>query len=562
MSNKAWKIIPRPLLESILNNHASQHRVPQLLFLHGPRGVGKTTLILDRLFEDWNKGRHVTGYVDFGRSVQNRQSSPWVSWSSTSPTPPSLTSVRLQLEHCLEEMVEKGVRLGCIGSNDVFATLNRWHGLNTALRRILQNHATIKTVDKRLKASTSVLWSRAVLAISSRLKTDEIDAILGFDEKENGITLEEKPHFREAILSLRLAKEVIEVHQSWRANAIADLNRTGGYSRSLAHSCTDWPYLLVELLSVTAETDYFQPKLVINNIEILRDAVLTDDSSVSASMYHDSFLWRLIALGVNEMSLPIILLTSDSYYSYQASADFGYPDVFISRETFGWTPKEAKMHLVTDYFSESEWMLIMEVLGPNPRHLSELYALKQSRDHPKIMQDINGSTFEDIVEAYLAYLQVTVVNPAMDLVLLILQKFAADAQNGKISKDLLRFGAPWRHPPRTTNPTLRSEWAKIQLLDFIQSLVNAEFGINYFADRRLEFLEDPCVTAMMEVGLLYKQRDPSFIRPVSRGIQRCLVRWLVQERMQMNFWQSLKYRWQRVIRGRSYRHLMREVGYK
>ncbi|KAF6175270.1 hypothetical protein GIB67_030488 [Kingdonia uniflora] len=386
MSNKAWKIIPRPLLETILNNHASQHRVPQLLFLHGPRGVGKTTLILDRLFEGWNKGPHVTGYVDFGRSVQDRQSSPWVSWSSTSPIPPSLTSVCLQLEHCLEEMVEKGVRLGRIGSNEVFATLNRWHDLNTALRRILQNHATIKTVDKRFKASSSAL-----------------------------------------------SKKVIEVHQSWRANAIADLNRIGGYSRSLVHSCTDWPYLLVELLSVTAETDYFQ--------------------------------------------------------------------------TFGWTPKEAKMHLVTDYFSESE---------DHAGHQREYF-----RRHSRGIISISSSW-----------------------------------------KNLLRFVAPWRHPPRTTNPTLRSEWAKIQLLDFVQSLVNAEFGINYFTDRRLEFLEDPCATAMMEVGLLYKQRDPPYIRPVFRGIQRCLVRWLVQERMQMNFWQSLKYRWQRVIRGRSYRHLMREVGYK
>lgn len=48
MVNKAWKIIPRPLLETILNNHAQHHRVPQPLILHGPRGVGKTTLILDR----------------------------------------------------------------------------------------------------------------------------------------------------------------------------------------------------------------------------------------------------------------------------------------------------------------------------------------------------------------------------------------------------------------------------------------------------------------------------------------------------------------------------------
>lgn len=48
MLNKAWRIIPRPLLETVLNNHVQHHRVPQPLILHGPRGVGKTTLIVDR----------------------------------------------------------------------------------------------------------------------------------------------------------------------------------------------------------------------------------------------------------------------------------------------------------------------------------------------------------------------------------------------------------------------------------------------------------------------------------------------------------------------------------
>lgn len=61
-----------------------------------------------------------------------------------------------------------------------------------------------------------------------------------------------------------------------------------------------------------------QPKLVINNIEVLRKAILTDDSTVCGSMYHDSLIWRIIALGVNERCLPVILVTSDrlgpSYY--------------------------------------------------------------------------------------------------------------------------------------------------------------------------------------------------------------------------------------------------------
>uniref|UniRef100_A0A7N2MB67 Uncharacterized protein n=1 Tax=Quercus lobata TaxID=97700 RepID=A0A7N2MB67_QUELO len=86
--------------------------------------------------------------------------------------------------------------------------------------------------------------------------------------------------------------------------------------------------------------------------------------------------------------------------------------------------------------------------------------------------------------------------------------------------------------------------------------------VNYLADCSLEIFDDPSAVALVEVGLLYAQRDPSFIRPISRGIQRCLVRWLVQQRMQMNFQNLLQYLWQRIIRGRSYRHLMLEAGYK
>ncbi|PIN10039.1 hypothetical protein CDL12_17374 [Handroanthus impetiginosus] len=236
--------------------------------------------------------------------------------------------------------------------------------------------------------------------------------------------------------------------------------------------------------------------------------------------------------------------------------DFGFPDIFISRETFGWTPAEAKMHMVGDYFSQSEWNVIVDVFGPNPRHLFEVYALKLSNYYQKVMS--YESTFEDIVDLYLAHLQVNVVNPAMDKALLLVEKFAVDAQSRKIPKDRLRFGAPWRHPPKTD---VRS-WAKIQLMDFVQSLVSAEFGVNYFADCSLEFFDDPSAVALIEVGLLYTQRDPSFIRPVTRGIERCLVRWFIQERMHLSFKSSIQYRWHRIIRGRSYRHLLLQEGYK
>ncbi|KAI5599520.1 hypothetical protein POPTR_002G224300v4 [Populus trichocarpa] len=567
MVNKSWKIIPRPLLETILNNHAQHHRVPQPLILHGPRGVGKTTLFLERLLKDWNKGPHITGYVDFAQSIkdhhpQHNNSYPWASWSSCDP--PTLSNCKTQLETCLESMTQKGIQLGAITSSQIFSTLNKWHRLDTVLRRILlQNNSNIalKSRNAISKVSSSVLWDRAVFALSARSNAKEIDEILGLEEKGKSLSVEEASYFREAFVALRLAKEVITMQQGWRASAIAHLNRTGGFSRSLANSCTDWPCLLLELLSKAAEIDYFQPKLVINNIEVLKKAILVDDSMVSGPMYHDSLIWRIVALGANERCLPIMLATSDSYYSYQAYWDFGFPDIFISRENFGWAPQEAKMHMVNDYFSQSEWTVIIEVLGPNPRHLFELYALKQSSYYQKVLED-KASTFEDIVDAYLAYLQVTVVNPAMDKALEFLQKFANDAKSGKIPKDRLRFGSPWKHPSKLDDPTQCQQWAKLQLLDFVQSLINTEFGVNYLGDCSFEIFDDPCTVALLEVGLLYAQRDPSFIRPISIGIQRCLVRWLVQERMKMSLQNLLQFLWQRIIRGRSYRHLMLQVGYK
>lgn len=567
MVNKSWKIIPRPLLETILNNHAQHHRVPQPLILHGPRGVGKTTLFLERLLKDWNKGPHITGYVDFAQSIkdhhpQHNNSYPWASWSSCDP--PTLSNCKTQLETCLESMTQKGIQLGAITSSQIFSTLNKWHRLDTVLRRILlQNNSNIalKSRNAISKVSSSVLWDRAVFALSARSNAKEIDEILGLEEKGKSLSVEEASYFREAFVALRLAKEVITMQQGWRASAIAHLNRTGGFSRSLANSCTDWPCLLLELLSKAAEIDYFQPKLVINNIEVLKKAILVDDSMVSGPMYHDSLIWRIVALGANERCLPVMLATSDSYYSYQAYWDFGFPDIFISRENFGWAPQEAKMHMVNDYFSQSEWTVIIEVLGPNPRHLFELYALKQSSYYQMVLED-KASTFEDIVDAYLAYLQVTVVNPAMDKALEFLQKFAKDAKSGKIPKDKLRFGSPWKHPSKLDDPTQCQQWAKLQLLDFVQSLINTEFGVNYLGDCSFEIFDDPCTVALLEVGLLYAQRDPSFIRPISIGIQRCLVRWLVQERMKMSLQNLLQFLWQRIIRGRSYRHLMLQVGYK
>lgn len=560
---KAWRINPRPLLETVLRNHANHDRIHLPLVLHGPRGVGKTTLFLHRLLPEWNEGPHFTAYVDLAESIPDHhpthsRSAPWTSWSNC-PSPPTLPALHSRLESSLESIARAGVRLGAITSTQILSALTKYHRPNTALRRILRSNSTEVISDK---ISTSALWDRAVLALSHRSDPREIDAALGMDGDGAIVSSkEEASYYREGVVALRLAKEVIGVQRAWRAQAVAHLNRNGLFSWSLANSCTDWPYLLLYMLTDSAELGYFQPKLVINNIDVLRNAILVDDSFVCASQYHDSLLFRIIALGARQQCLPVILVTSDSYYSYQAHEDFGSPGIFISRENFGWTPQEAELHMVSDYFTASEWTLITDVLGSNTRHLFELYALKQSSYYQKIMDD-KESAFEDILDAYLAYLQVAEVNPSMERALKLLQKFALDAQNGTISKDKLCFGAPWRHPPRTDNPMHRLKWAKVQLMDFVMSLVNTEFGVNYLADTSFEIFDDPSAVAMLEVGLLYAQREPAIIRPVSVGIQRCLVRWLVQERMQMSFWESIPFLWQRIVRGRSYRHLMMQVGYK
>ncbi|XP_062194187.1 uncharacterized protein LOC133897471 [Phragmites australis] len=547
---RPWRVIPRPVLETVLHNHALRPRVPQPLLLHGPRGVGKSTLLFLRLLPRWSDPPHSAAFVDFLHPTpcSPAAAAPW-SLLATDP-PPSLPDLRLRLESALEGLARGAVLRGALGSKDVLAALSRSHGLRTALSRVAGAPAARSSTT-----SVPALWGRAVLASTRK---DDATFRIGEGEAAN-CSMEERAYMQEAMGALRVAKEVLRMQEGWRKEAVREMNRTGRFSRSLANSATDWPCLLLDVLSGAVEEDFFQPKLVLNNVDVLRKAKCEDETMVPAAMYHDSFIWRVIALGANEHCLPVIMATSDGYYSSQAFVDFGFPNIFISRETFGWTPQEAKLHMVSEFFSEQEWKVVDEVLGPNPRQLSEIYMLKQTVNNPEVLHDRN---IEEVIDTYLAHLQVSVVNPAMETALGMLQKFASDVSEGKVPENRLPFGAPWRHPPRDGNPDLSYKWAKIQLMDFVQSFVNTEFGVNYLSDDSLEILDDPAAVAMMEVGLLYQQRDPSFMRPVTRGIQRCLARWLAQQRLQLNLQESISYFWQRLIRGRSYRHLMKEVGYK
>ncbi|KAK3129191.1 hypothetical protein QOZ80_6BG0473350 [Eleusine coracana subsp. coracana] len=557
---RPWRVIPRPLLETVLHNHALRPRVPQPLLLHGPRGVGKSTLLLHRLLPRWSEGPHAAAFVDFVYPTPNSPSSAAVPWSLLPADPASsLPDLRVRLESALEGLARDAVLRGAVGSKDVLHALSRSHGLRTVLSRLAGIPAARSsgTSVPARSSTTSVpaLWSRAVLA--SARQDDDTFCIR--DGEAINCSMEERAYIQEAMAALRVAKEALRMQEGWRKEAVREMNRTGKFSRTLANSATDWPCLLLDVLSCAAEEDFFQPKLVLNNVDVLRNASCEDETMVPASMYHDSFIWRVIALGANERCLPVFISSSDGYYSSQAFVDFGFPNIFISRETFGWTQQEAKLHMVSEFFTEQEWKVVDEILGPNPRQLSEIYMLKQKANSPGTLHDRN---IEEIIDTYLAHLQVSVVNPAMETALGMLQKFASDAREGKIPENRLSFGAPWRHPPQDENPASSYKWAKIQLMDFVQSFVNTEFGVNYLSDDSLEILDDPAAVAMTEVGLLYQQRDPSFMRPVTRGIQRCLARWLVQQRLQFNLQESMSYFWQRIIRGRSYRHLMKEVGYK
>ncbi|KAF4393166.1 hypothetical protein G4B88_001900 [Cannabis sativa] len=99
------------------------------------------------LLGDWNKGPHLTGYVDFAECIKDHhprhgESFPWTSWSNC--LKPNLSECRTKLED--------------------------------------------------------------------------------LDEKVKSLSIEEASYYREAVVVLRLAKEVIKVQQDWRANAIAHLN--------------------------------------------------------------------------------------------------------------------------------------------------------------------------------------------------------------------------------------------------------------------------------------------------------------------------------------------------
>ena len=65
----------------------------------------------------------------------------------------------------------------------------------------------------------------------------------------------------------------------------------------------------------------------------------------------------------------------------------------------------------------------------------------------------------------------------MDTALGLLEQFADKAMKGDIDSNLLQHGAPWRDFPRNDDKERRQEWARIQLMDFVQAFTDTEFGV-------------------------------------------------------------------------------------
>jgi len=83
------------------------------------------------------------------------------------------------------------------------------------------------------------------------------------------------------------------------------------------------------------------------------------------------------------------------------------------------------------------------------------------------------------IELRFRSVQVTAVDPAMDAALGLLEQFADKATKGDIDSNLLQYGAPWRDFPKNNNQERRQQWAKIQMMDFVQAFANTEFGVRY-----------------------------------------------------------------------------------
>ncbi|CAK9204371.1 unnamed protein product [Sphagnum jensenii] len=560
---KKWRIVRRTILDMELHKYARTSVVPQALILHGPCGVGKRTTV-EGLLQEWRKLPHAVAYVDLelcGNAAHKGSNlHPWMLGTGSQTLNDNcngtrdscLGRIREHLEQALESLAVEAVELGCLRSQNVLEWLQDHHSIDHSLSQFLQlQEAGGKLSDVSRVGSTKQMWHEALKQMSDASSAGDTSTSILFAGQVAKLDVK-----RKAVLSLSLAKQLLQMQEGWRTAAGSARRSRGAIPKGAADAAVSWPMLLINLLSWATQENRFQPKLVINAMDVMRNAAM-DQGGVDGAAYHDSLLMKVVTMGVTQGCLPIILVSSDSYYSWQIGEDFGDNNVFVSCEFFGWTAKEAAVHLVPDFFTADDWKVVADVLGPNPQHLVELHTIQQSQSFVKQVKSNDSVNIEDCIDIYLAYIQVTVVDPAMDAAVALLENFADKAIRGNIDSQLLQHGAPWRHPPKVYNNSREKQqhWAQLQLMDCIEALAYTEFGVNYLGGG-LELLDDPAALALLQVGLLYQQRASPYIRPTSRCILRCLVRWLVRKKFGLSVADRLRYKWHRVVRGRSYRHLM------
>ncbi|CAM6083792.1 unnamed protein product [Calypogeia fissa] len=580
-----WTIIQRPVLQTLLKSYAQHPTVAQPLILHGPRGVGKRTVI-EKLMGKWKKSPHICAYIDL--YLNEVGIPPWTlagrlggchegleadssSGRSNFQDYVTMGMIQTQLEQGLESLTKKAVEMGCVSSENVLDALLERHSIDGALRQYMKAHEEVPPkLDVMIAKTTKDKWKLSI-QLMKQVENGSFGVDCSTGQLSNSSSSRQKgqsgPGHRkplstskaqsteEAFMSLALAKKILKIQEDWRVSAGSNLTSSGIVTRTSADASTSWAVLLLRLLSFAAQEGHFQPKLVINNVELLRKAAAkAPGGNVHGALYHDSLLMHITKMGVNVGCIPIILVSSDSYYSCKVFADHGDDLAFTSHEVLGWTPKEAEIHLVPAVFEESEWKLITGILGSTARHLAEVHSIWNNPSFLTVLHETTENAMGDCIDLYLGYLQVTAVDPAMESAIEILQKFAEDCIAGKIRKNYLKHGVAWRHPPSDRDK--HRGWAKIQLLDYIQALADTGFAVNHRDVRAKELLEDPSTNALLEVGLLYQQKDVPYLRPITRGVSRCLVRWCVRERLNWSLGDKLKYTWHRFIRGRFYKQLM------
>lgn len=145
------------------------------------------------------------------------------------------------------------------------------------------------------------------------------------------------------MLSLSLAKQLLQMQEGWRTAAGSARRSRGAIPKGAADAAVSWPMLLINLLSWATQENRFQvtaiyriqivltrpclshdwadqfvtiagafgqPKLVINAMDVMRNAPV-DQGGVDGAAYHDSLLMKVVTMGVTQGCLPIILVSSD-----------------------------------------------------------------------------------------------------------------------------------------------------------------------------------------------------------------------------------------------------------